>query len=846
MIPPIKYNLAEPKLNELLQILHSSSLNEEEQTIVFGTVIAARKFIINDEPHLINLYFTQSLVPVIADLIFNTDLLEGNPSLLSHINNKISEKYPNHKDILIKGEQLIARISEIQPIFIQRLLSYLNLNSLNLENGIHVYFDKIQYKNPYSNYLQSLLIPFINPYQYNIFFNFSIGVGEIEMKIWEKNKNKKSFLGNKTATTTFYGNEANQNLATIAKLNFFINDIYNVHITNDADIYWHTVIHNKNVNVSFGNIDALPLIPFREMGRAGDTTYAHYIQLSLFSLTENGKSFILINYDFNDAKYKEQLLEKDLIETVILLPKTMISKANSLLIFNNKKSLSQKGKVLFVDLTTEKANISDLIGVYHKGWENINFDYTQVVSNADIFQNNCDLNPKIYLENYAKEYQQVFENNKEIIKPIRDCVFSYQKGKIQVTKTGVKKHHFVRISNLKAELYNYLLDISNVPELEIEENAVIIDYSAILISLLGNKLRPTYFLYEGIPLSIGENILALKMNEDIDIEYFIAQLYSRFVEIQLSLIATGTNIPRMNVEDFLNVNILLPPINEQRRAILEIRNTLDKQARLNFVEQKIETETRKLEHDIIAIVSHNLNQKLGSIVNDVETIKVFLEYKQRNSSNFQLIEPVAPLFEGETLDKAVSVKEVLNRLTINLLDATKTLKTTENILQKESINAKETEIYSFLMQMKSNFQGEMFDIDILNKEEKEFWVNLDTDAFGDAIKNLVNNAQKHGFAPNKCHHILFELGTTYDNEGIIYVKIDYKNDGKPFPKDFTFEEFKRLTGRAGKNKGTGLGGYFINKVIQLHKGYFYSKGNSYDSSYNIHFEILIPLIKQEI
>ena len=93
--------------------------------------------------------------------------------------------------------------------------------------------------------------------------------------------------------------------------------------------------------------------------------------------------------------------------------------------------------------------------------------------------------------------------------------------------------------------------------MEVGENAVIIDYSAILVSLLGNKLRPTYFLYEGKSIVIGENILALKMNENIDIEYFIAQLHSRFVEIQLSLIATGTNIPRMNVEDFLNVNIFL-------------------------------------------------------------------------------------------------------------------------------------------------------------------------------------------------------------------------------------------------------------------------------------------------
>lgn len=464
---------------------------------------------------------------------------------------------------------------------------------------------------------------------------------------------------------------------------------------------------------------------------------------------------------------------------------------------------------------------------YNTSIQKVN-NFLQILNNSSLTEEEKE----IYLNTINKKAEILVQINK---------ITSVQKGRMFYFSIDSVIYPIVKISNLKTELYNYLLDISKLEKQPISKNSIIIDYSAVLISLIGNKLRPTYFLFQGEPIAIGENILALKMNENIDIEYFIAQLHSRFVEVQLNVINVGTTIPRISTEAFLNINILLPSIEEQRKEILEIRNTIEKQMRLSISEHL--QETRKIEHDIIATVSHNLNQKLGAIVNDVEAIKRFIEYKQTQNSLFQLQEPVAPLFEGETPDKVDSVEKVLNRLTNNLLDATKTLKTTENILQKEKVDTKPTEMYAFLMEIKNDFQCEMFSIEVEKLIEREYWVNLDNNAFGDVIKNLVNNAQKHGFSKDKYHHILFELAEESDMEGNLCVKISYKNDGKPFPKGFTFEEFKRLTGRAGKNKGTGMGGYFINKVIQLHKGQFFSIKNEYGSPYNIHFEILIPLIE---
>jgi type I restriction enzyme M protein len=81
-----------------------------------------------------------------------------------------------------------------------------------------------------------------------------------------------------------------------------------------------------------------------------------------------------------------------------------------------------------------------------------------------------------------------------------------------------------------------------------------------------------------------------------------------------------------------------------------------------------------------------------------------------------------------------------------------------------------------------------------------------------------------------------------DETGAEYVRVIFKNDGRPFPNGFSFEEYKRLGGRAGKNKASGLGGFFINRVIDLHGGqfnYISVNPNSIDP-FKVQFEILLP------
>jgi len=70
-----------------------------------------------------------------------------------------------------------------------------------------------------------------------------------------------------------------------------------------------------------------------------------------------------------------------------------------------------------------------------------------------------------------------------------------------------------------------------------------------------------------------------------------------------------------------------------------------------------------------------------------------------------------------------------------------------------------------------------------------------------------------------------------------------KNDGNPFPDDFTIEKYKQPYQYAGKNGHSGLGGYIINRVVENHGGVM-DLINVFDpaDSFKVQFEFKFPKV----
>lgn len=274
---------------------------------------------------------------------------------------------------------------------------------------------------------------------------------------------------------------------------------------------------------------------------------------------------------------------------------------------------------------------------------------------------------------------------------------------------------------------------------------------------------------------------------------------------------------RLVKERQVPVEIILKEIITNEGRLIEEFHELFKENR------SLKEEQAEVEHKVIATATHNLNQKFGILLNQFGIIKALIRKKEAN-------EPLP-----------FSLDDKLNEFYKVLLDATETFQTTAKVLDKQHLEPEKINLSDFFRHyIQPLHTGKKFTISIAGNEE--YAALIDVNSFKDAITNLISNAEKHGFTnPDKQYEIIFEVADSLiEIADKKYVCIMYRNNGLPFPDGFTFDDFKQLTAKAGKHKGSGIGGYYINKVIELHQGKLRMMEPIADDDYPVQFEILIP------
>ena len=103
---------------------------------------------------------------------------------------------------------------------------------------------------------------------------------------------------------------------------------------------------------------------------------------------------------------------------------------------------------------------------------------------------------------------------------------------------------------------------------------------------------------------------------------------------------------------------------------------------------------------------------------------------------------------------------------------------------------------------------------------------------------MIENAKRHGFIDHKKYLIHFKVGLSNDKKEVI---IEYKNDGKPFPAAFSFEDFISYGNYAGETGHSGIGGYLIQQIMENHEGtlIYHDKVDRSDP-FKVQFEIVLP------
>jgi signal transduction histidine kinase len=666
-----------------------------------------------------------------------------------------------------------------------------------------------------------------------------VGAGDIIIKLLGNLENKGVFAVN----CGVVGEEPDKFLTFLTELNCFAHSI-------DA----HLLIHDGNplekpfqnfgigleeapqIAVSiphFTNIPQKDLQNLYEFLGSTEQIYFSelaYIELMLKRVSERGKVIAIVRNEFLFSKkskiFREKYLKNNWIEKIIALPKDFVGYSTdvSVIVFNKTKI--EKGFVVF-DGSEDR------------------FEKTKV-SIEEIFSNDVDLRVVRYAAKESNELESILSNYpQDEIKKIKDLIdcsisgFNYSPNN-RIVENSSETLPYVRIKDLSNNDKDFTLDISKVerkisPE-KVTHKRTIINFSAVLVSKIAPNLKPTLFNSINQPIVIGSDVVALKVREDVNVEYFLTQLYSQLVKIQVEMMSSGSAINRISIQDFLNIQIILPPLEDQQRQILEMRGLI---AEKFSVEEKIV----EAQFEVVASINHSLKNKLAVIINDYDTLIRFLRRKERKSETIIFSDAISANAVGDDID---TIEIITNRLKTNLSDASKVFNNALKI-QRQNLKKDIVELVKFFKEeVTPLYAGKNFSIEVNVKPNLKLNVWLDKDAFKDVIENLIENAKSHGFIDDeKNYRIVFDLSKLKDeddfdgNTSTKYARIVYKNDGKPFPKNFSFEDYKQFSNKSGKTQGTGIGGYVINKIIDLHDGRFNFISPSDD--FTVEFEILLPL-----
>lgn len=544
----------------------------------------------------------------------------------------------------------------------------------------------------------------------------------------------------------------------------------------------HFKIENSFVELSNTKkrFDAVLMTPpFGLKGDIHETSAEAVLKAVENKLKPGGRMIAVLPINFCSSRdtfhIRKDLVSKGYIKSVIALPA----------IFKNSVV---RTCILF--LTKEKNE------------ETLFFDFKSFISISDAYTDPV-LNYKSILECIENGDQQYFKevHNNELFKHSLDLnpvkkVFSLPKSEWPTIKLidilEISRPEFVKntIGNVflekglstnpfMCEISKAKLEDKSIPMGRVFKGKHIIVHYAV-----NNGIRFAKFDSDRIgKVTIADRakgslwVFQLKTNS-IDTDFLLWSLRSAFVQCQVDAFATGTNLPRLSRQDFLDISIPVPSFDEQRRII--------------------ETERRKfLDQMGVVQTGTDLAHMLGTPFTKIATAFAYL--KDNNS------------FTKEDENRIAYIKKLFDY-------ADRMVKASGNI---ETIIRKNTPIclYSFLEEYVNTYAeigSHNFRIELDgDADAKKALVKGNQLALSIMFDCLLDNANRHGFGKqyNESNEVsIFVNSVTIDEKPCLQFRVS--NNGRRMPEGFDVERFTRR-GNFELNSGrSGIGGYHINCIME--------------------------------
>lgn len=277
--------------------------------------------------------------------------------------------------------------------------------------------------------------------------------------------------GSDKTNIELYGQEANEIMEALAKINFILHDIHNFNIwTGDslknprfpecdyciANPPWNAKGYGEN---TFANIPEARKIYTHFLPDGFPTNSSAdwaWVQLMLYKSKKKVGVVLDSGALFRGGRertVRKAILEQDLIDAVILLPEKLFYNTQApgiILVFNKYKDKERRNKVLFINASEEydkhpsvrklnilpKQSIKKIAEHYHEFKESEHF--TRIVDLEEIKKNDFNLNVSLYVAPKVEEEEIDLREELKVIQELRQKEEKLESGVIDILEEVIK------------------------------------------------------------------------------------------------------------------------------------------------------------------------------------------------------------------------------------------------------------------------------------------------------------------------------------------------------------------------------------------------------------------------
>lgn len=539
------------------------------------------------------------------------------------------------------------------------------------------------------------------------------------------------------------------------------------------------------------------------------------------------------------------LIDKDLMETVVLLPSNVLDGTYvQPLVFITNKDKQEKGIVRFVDASHCFEELSFHDKRFDMNWavnlcaSNDDKRYVVEVPTSEIIGNNYITYPLFYLNKKVE-----CEDGKKLMS-LGQCL-----KQLPIKYSNDKSGLFFSFnrSNYNAAEYIVKAEELQVRNMEGSQLRVVMEDC-----LLWTKFMKqfAYLKTSGKPVFVRPNFKAFKVNEEvITPQYLLSELYKDYFVEQLDRFGRNTfggHGAYMSVDDFLNCKIQVPMSKlEQEKAVLDGQSVLleERAASLEATYQK------KFENFVLGQRQrkHAVAQVLNEIMPTVQNIKDFIDINESVNKN-----SVISQRSGKKLGEYLSVLVEQTNKVIGMVDRFTS--------QEAYAPAEKVDLYDFLPSyVKSKDVNEICSIEFcpdINdfkyqdyrmffdeqrelKEDAHCFVNVSKKDLTQMLDNLIENAKAYGFGSRKEYgnEIMIAILSNHGANGTACIQV--ANNGELVSESIDLK--KLFTWGIGKH--TGIGCWQVRDIAE-HFGGSVAYDEHLQSPYPCVFSIYLPLIEE--